>query len=116
MKAVTETDDGIMVDIEVSPKSKKFEIIGYNEWREKIEIRIKSVPQKGKANKEIVNEFSRLTGSQVEIISGFKSHHKTLRVYNLPKSKFLRILKDKFNLKYDNSWYLEIRLEQVLYI
>ena len=116
MKAVTETDDGIMVDIEVSPKSKKFEIIGYNEWREKIEIRIKSVPQKGKANKEIVNEFSRLTGSQVEIISGFKSHHKTLRVYNLPKSKFLRILKDKFNLKYDDSWYLEIRLEQVLYI
>lgn len=103
MKAVTETSDGIMVDIEVSPKSKKFEIIGYNEWREKIEIRIKSVPQKGKANKEIVNEFSRLTGSQVEIISGLKSYHKTLRVYNLSKSEFLRILKDKFNLKYEDS-------------
>ena len=103
MKAVTETDDGIMVDIEVSPKSKKFEIIGYNEWREKIEIRIKSVPQKGKANKEIVNEFLRLTGSQVEIISGLKSHHKTLRIYDLSKPEFLHILKDKFNLKYDDN-------------
>jgi uncharacterized protein (TIGR00251 family) len=97
MKAITETGNGILVDIEVSPKSKKFEIIGYNKWREKIEIRIKSVPQKGKANKEIVNEFSDLTGSQVEIISGFKSHHKTLKVYNVSKSEFLDILKDKFN-------------------
>ncbi|MGB9979505.1 DUF167 family protein [Methanobacterium sp.] len=98
MKAITETNDGILVDIEVSPKSKKFEIIGYNKWREKIEIRIKSVPQKGKANKEIINEFSDLTGSQVEIVSGLKSHHKTLRFYNVSKLEFLDILKDKFNL------------------
>ena len=99
MKAVTETAEGILVDIEVSPKSKKFEIIGYNHWREKIEIRIKSVPQKGKANKEIVNEFSSLAGSQVEIISGLKSHHKTLKVYNISKLQFLDILKNKFNLE-----------------
>ncbi len=102
MNAVTETNDGILVDIEVSPKSKKFEIIGYNQWREKIEIRIKSVPQKGKANKEIMNEFSGLTGSQVEIISGLKSQHKTLLVYNVSKSEFLDILKDKFNLEFDS--------------
>lgn len=101
MKAVTEVQDGILVDVEVSPKSKKFEVIGYNEWREKIEIRIKSVPQKGKANKEIVNEFSNLTGSQVEIISGLKSQHKTLKVYNISKLDFLAILMDKFNLEYN---------------
>ena len=100
MKAITETKDGILVNIEVSPKSKKFEVIGYNDWREKIEIKIKSVPQKGKANKEIVNEFSDLTGSQVEIISGLKSQHKTIKVYNVSKSKFLDILKNKFNLEY----------------
>ena len=99
MKAVTEVQDGIIVDIEVSPKSKKFEIIGYNEWREKTEIRIKSVPQKGKANKEIMNEFMGLTGSDVEIISGLKSQHKTLRIQNISKSDFLGILKDKFKLE-----------------
>ena len=103
MKAVTETKDGLLVDIEVSPKSKGFEIIGYNPWREKIEIRIKSVPQKGKANKEIINKFSGLTGSQVEIISGLKSHHKTLKFYNISKSKFLDILKDRFNLEYNDN-------------
>ena len=99
MKAVTETKDGILVDIEVSPKSKKFEVTGYNQWREKIEIKIKSVPQKGKANKEIINELYGITGLQVEIISGLKSQHKTLKVYNISKSKFLDIIRDKFNLE-----------------
>ena len=103
MNAITEIGDGILVDIEVSPKSKTFEIVGYNERREKIEIRIKSVPQKGKANKEIVNEFSRITGSKVEIISGLKSHHKTIKVYNISKSEFFHILKDKFNLEYETN-------------
>ena len=46
MEAITEVQDGILVNVEVSPKSKKFEIIDYNEWRKKIEIRIKSVPQR----------------------------------------------------------------------
>jgi len=101
MKAVAEVQDGILVDVEVSPKSKKFEVIGYNEWREKIEIRIKSVPQKGKANKEIISELSNITGSQVEIISGLKSQHKTIKIHNISKSGFLDILKDKFNLEHD---------------
>lgn len=92
MKAINEVQDGILVDIEVSPKSKKFEIAGYNEWRERIEIRLKSPPLKGKANKEIVNEFSKLTKSNVEIISGLKSHHKTLKIYNISKSLFLDII------------------------
>lgn len=92
MKAIKEVHDGILVDIEVSPKSKKFEITGYNEWRERIEIRLKSPPLKGKANKEIVNEFSKLTKSDVEIISGLKSHHKTLKLYNITKPMFLDII------------------------
>ncbi|MBI5680672.1 MAG: YggU family protein [Methanobacterium sp.] len=92
MKALTETEDGVLVDIEVSPKSKKFEIVGYNEWREKIEIRLKSPPLKGKANKEIVNEFEKITKSHVEIVSGFKSQHKTLKIYNMSKTKILDIL------------------------
>ncbi|MBM4240672.1 MAG: YggU family protein [Euryarchaeota archaeon] len=94
MNAVVEVEDGILVDIEVSPKSKKFEIAGYNEWREKIQIRIRSVPQKGKANKEITREFSNLTKSPVEIVAGPKSQHKTLKIYNISKNEFSDILKN----------------------
>lgn len=93
MKAVKEVEDGLLVDIEVSPKSKKFEIYGYNSWRNKIEVKIASIPQKGKANKEIIKKFSELTQSPVEIVSGLKSQHKTLKIYNISKSDFLDILK-----------------------
>ncbi|MGB9936884.1 MAG: DUF167 family protein [Methanobacterium sp.] len=92
MKAVKEVDDGILVDIEVSTKSNKFEISGYNEWRERIEIRIKSPPLKGKANKEIIQYFSKLTKKHIELITGHKNQLKTLKIYNISKKEFLKIL------------------------
>lgn len=93
MKAINEVDEGILVQIEVSTKSNKFEIAGYNDWRERIEIRIKSPPLKGKANKEIINEFSKLTKKDVEITSGHKSRQKTLKIYEISKKDFLSLLK-----------------------
>ena len=95
MEAIKEVEDSILVDIEVSTKSNRFEISGYNEWRERIEIRIKSPPLKGKANKEIIDEFSKLTKNPVEILSGLKSRQKTLKIYNLSKSQFMDILDEK---------------------
>lgn len=90
MKAIKETADGLLVDIDVSPNGSKFEIMGYNIWRERVELRIKAIPQKGKANKEIIREISALTNSPVEIVSGLKSHQKTLRIKRISKDKFLK--------------------------
>jgi uncharacterized protein (TIGR00251 family) len=92
MKAITKTNDGVLLNIEVSTNSDKFRISDYNKWREKLEVKIKAVPQKGKANKEIINEFSKITNSDVEIISGHKSHHKTLKIFGLDESELLEIL------------------------
>lgn len=89
MKAIKEIEGGILVDIEVSPNASKFEISGYNIWRERIEIRIKAVPQKGKANKEIIKEFSKLTKNDVKIIAGLKSHQKTLKISKISIDEFL---------------------------
>lgn len=97
MKAITKTKDGVLLDIEVSPKSDKFRISGYNEWRKALEVKIKAVPQKGRANKELINEFSKITKSPVEILSGHKSHHKTLKIYGLDENELLEILKPFFN-------------------
>jgi uncharacterized protein (TIGR00251 family) len=93
MKAIKQTEEGILADIEVSPNSPKFKIYGYNEWRDEIEVRIKSIPQKGKANQELIKEFSKLTGKDVEIASGQKSRHKTLKVYGINKNEFEEIIK-----------------------
>jgi uncharacterized protein (TIGR00251 family) len=92
MKAIKEMENGIILDIDVSPNASKFEITGYNSWRERIEIRIKSLPQKGKANKEIIKEVSNLTKNDVEIISGLKSHQKTLLIKEISKDEFLNII------------------------
>jgi uncharacterized protein (TIGR00251 family) len=92
MNAITQTKDGLLLDIEVSPKSDKFKISGYNKWRNVVEVKIKAVPQKGKANKEIMTEFSRITNNPVEIVSGHKSHHKTLKIYDMEENELLNIL------------------------
>jgi uncharacterized protein (TIGR00251 family) len=92
MNAITQTKDGILLNIEVSPRSDKFEISGYNDWREAVEVRIKAHPQKGRANKEIVNEFSKITKTHVEIISGHKSHHKILKIYGKSETDMIKIL------------------------
>ncbi len=84
------------MDIEVSPNSKKFEISDFNDWRNRIEIRIKQVPQKGKANKEICKEMSKIFNCEVAIFKGEKSSQKTLVFKNSSKddilNRFLEIL------------------------
>lgn len=77
-KAISVRDCDVLVDIEVSPNSKKFEISDFNDWRNRIEIRIKQVPQKGKANKEICREMSKIFDCDVAIFKGDKSSQKTL--------------------------------------
>jgi uncharacterized protein len=92
MKAITEIEEGILVYIEVSTKSEKFKIAGYDEWRERIEIKVVTAPQNGRANKEIIKELSRITKSHVEIVSGFKSRYKTLKIYKTTGPEFLKII------------------------
>jgi uncharacterized protein len=97
MKAVTPTKDGVILNIEVSPKSDKFRITGYNQWRESVEVKIKALPQKGKANKEIITEFSKITKTTVEIVSGHKSHHKILKIYDTSEEELIKLLKPYIN-------------------
>lgn len=83
LNAISSADNNVFVDIEVSPNSNKFQISGFNEWRNRFEIRIKQVPQKGKANKEIVKELSKIFNCDVSISKGEKSSQKTIVCYNV---------------------------------
>ena len=83
LNAISSADNNVFVYIEVSPNSNKFQISGFNEWRNRFEIRIKQVPQKGKANKEIVKELSKIFNCDVSISKGEKSSQKTIVCYNV---------------------------------
>ncbi|MDI6645295.1 MAG: DUF167 family protein [Methanobacteriaceae archaeon] len=93
MRGLTQVMDGLIVDIDVTPNSKNFEITGYNKWRERLEVKVQSLPKKGKANIEIVKCFSNLTKHDVEIVSGHKSHLKSIKIFNISKEDFLDIVK-----------------------
>jgi uncharacterized protein (TIGR00251 family) len=92
MEAVKIMGDDLLVDIEVTPRSHHFGLAGYNAWRKTLEVKIKSPPIKGKANKEIIKEFSQLTGCPVELESGLKSQQKTIRIRGMSKKDFLKIV------------------------
>ncbi|MEE9525406.1 MAG: DUF167 domain-containing protein [Candidatus Woesearchaeota archaeon] len=64
----------------VKPSSPKNEIVSYNEEKQVLRVNIKAQPEKGKANKEVINFFSKLLKKQVTIIKGKTSKHKILKI------------------------------------
>jgi uncharacterized protein (TIGR00251 family) len=92
MEVLREVGSYLLIDIEVSPNSNNFEIAGYNTWRKTLIVKIRSPPTKGKANREIIREFSKIIGADVEIISGLKSQKKTLKITGKNKDEILMVL------------------------
>ncbi|MBT3297988.1 YggU family protein [archaeon] len=66
-----------LLNIRVVPNSSKQEIIEDNE---QIKVYLKSVPDKNKANDELVKLFKKMFRLKVEIKSGAKSRNKVLKV------------------------------------
>ncbi|WP_406660041.1 DUF167 domain-containing protein [Methanolobus sp. ZRKC3] len=96
--ALTRTEDGVIVNVEVSPGSKKTRIPGgYDPWRKRIEVKISEQAQKGKANKQLISSFSALfilKASEVSIISGQKSGKKSIFLRGADYSKVVSILSE----------------------
>ncbi len=72
-----------MLKVQVSPGSKRGEILGYDEWRKALVVRVRSPPEGGKANREVVELLSKFFSAEVEIVSGHKSRSKVVVVKGL---------------------------------
>ena len=86
---INEVKDGVILDVNVKPNSKEFKIVV--EGDEFVVFCVEE-PVKGKVNKELVKEFSRLFHSKVELVSGFTSKQKKLLIRGFRKSEVERIL------------------------
>lgn len=86
---VKETKDGLVIEVFVKPNSRRFEIT-INDGR--IVVFTTEQPVKGKANKELVKEFSKLFHAKVEIISGLASKQKRLLIKGVEKGKVEQLL------------------------
>ena len=65
----------------VKPNSSKNQIIKWDSDKQALRISIKSKPEQGKANLEIVKFFSRLLKKDIKIISGLTSKKKIIRIF-----------------------------------
>jgi uncharacterized protein (TIGR00251 family) len=89
---VKETKDGAVIEVFVKPNSPKFKIAIDND---EIVVFCAEQPVKGKVNKELVKEFSKLFHAKVELVSGLTSKQKRLLITGVAKSKVEQLLRAK---------------------
>ena len=86
---MTETKDGTVIVIFVKPNAAKFEVAVE---RDEIIVHSTEEPIKGKVNKELIKELSRLFHNKVELVSGATSKQKKLLVRNTKKIEVEQLL------------------------
>ena len=86
---VQETSQGVILDVHVKPNSKEFRIKVENDG---LVVSCREAPVKGKVNKEILKQFSRIFGHKVELVSGFTSRQKRFLVYGIEAMDMNRVL------------------------
>jgi uncharacterized protein (TIGR00251 family) len=87
--SIKETKNGTIITIFVKPNSPKFTVeVDVNE----IIVHSTEEPVKGKVNKEILKEFSKLLHAKVELSSGATSRQKQLFVQGLTTEQVALLL------------------------
>ena len=76
--------DSLELDVLVSPRSNRSGLEGFDEWRKRVILRVKSPPLDGRANKEVESYFKDATGCKCKVTSGQTSHQKTVTIAGDP--------------------------------
>ena len=87
--SIIETKDGVILTIFVKPNSSKFKI---ELDGDEIVVYSTEEPVKGKVNKEIIKELSKLLHAKVELASGATSKEKIIFIKGLDKNQVKEIL------------------------
>ena len=86
MIPVSESDEGIVFQVRVVPRSSRSEVAGIQ--GDSLKVRLKAPPVEGRANEECIRFLAGLLGvkrDRVRIVSGLKSKTKTIAVSGLQK-------------------------------
>jgi len=84
-----ETEEGVFLDAHVKPNSKIFQI---NVEGDELVVSCREAPVKGKVNKELLKQFSRLFECKVELVSGFTSRQKRFLLSGIGAEEVNQIL------------------------
>jgi len=78
----------LVIQAKVKPNSQKFKI----EFKDQFIIHCKSLPEKNKANLEIIKELEKKLKTKVEIIRGLKSKNKSILIHNITQDELKRMI------------------------
>lgn len=95
---IKSSDDGLYLDVRVSPGSEKNEITGINSWRDQLEVSVEEEAREGKANRALTDFFSDLfdmTRKDVKIVKGRTAKNKRLYFVNLDKSRLMEEIRGR---------------------
>lgn len=88
---IKETKDGLIVNIKISPNSKKNEII---KEKELVKIKITAQPIDGKANKALIEFLSKnfkIPKTSIKILKGETSKEKTILFETQDEEKLTKL-------------------------
>ncbi|MBT4066925.1 MAG: YggU family protein [Euryarchaeota archaeon] len=88
----TTLDGAVLVEIEVQPGSSRQGIIGFNQWRSRIQVAVKAEAEKGKANHAVCNVLSKIFSVPVTVVSGHTSRQKKVSVESLSSTEIISIM------------------------
>lgn len=97
--AIKNTGNGVTIDFEVTPGSGSTEVpSGYDSWRNRIRARLSAKAIDGKANKQLINELSRLFGLNPAYIrlNGAISTKKSVELIGIAREDAVQILRPFF--------------------
>jgi len=84
-----ETARGTLIEIHVTPQSKQFKI---QVEEDELLVFCRESPVKGRVNRELIKELSKLFKRRVKILSGFRSRQKRLLIENAGTHEVSEIL------------------------
>jgi len=88
--SIKETANGTLITIFVKPNSPKFSIQLDDD---EIVVHATEEPERGKVNKEILKELTKLFHAKVELVSGATSRQKQIAVIGAKKAELEQLLK-----------------------
>ena len=90
---ITETGEGVTFGVHVQPRASRNELCGVQ--GEELKLRLTSPPVEDAANKLCIEFLAKLLGvakSNVAIIAGTRSRHKTIRISGVTRAKVLALM------------------------
>ena len=91
----------VSIAIELQPSSSSTGILGINEWRQRLQVKVTSPAMKGAANQDLIDlmsDFFGLSNSSVKLDSGAKDRRKRILLSDIS----LEIVLEKLEHYLDN--------------